>query len=278
MARYLVLILLWFALACGHDRTDDGSFELLSFAQAGRADLRLNERLEFFFNQEIYPPSVTSDSFRLWSDAGPVPSGRMRVDGKRITFEPDLPNRPDLQDGGFRPATSYRVEIAGGLQAKAVQSRRWRHLVRTYEFVFRTVGAEQPDAFIADHPESPPTAFASRPDGVQLQSQNGGLVRAGSPFVIWFDHHLDPRTVVKDSFEVKNPGEIGQPVDISANLERVELRQDERGCRVFLYPHADTPVVVDEYYVIVPAKVLDFGRVPVPESRRWIEFKGLAGG
>jgi hypothetical protein len=84
--------------------------------------------------------------------------------------------------------------------------------------------------------------------------------------------------VVKKSFEVKNPGEIGQPIDISSNLQRVELRQDERGCRVFLYPHPDTPVVVDEYYVIVPAGVLDFGRAPVPESRRWIEFKGLAGG
>src|SRR5262249_32969116 len=153
--------------------------------------------------------------------------------------------------------TSYRVEIAGGLQSKAVRSRSSQHLARTYEFVFRTVEAvsrtaegDFPEALVADHPGSPPLGFVTRPDDERLQSQSGGLVRAGSPFVIWFDHHLDPRTVVKDSFALKNPGEIGQFVDISSHLERVELKQEELGCRVLLYPHPETPVQVDEYYVI----------------------------
>lgn len=282
MVRFMVLLALMVTLGCHDERTGGSAFRLMSFAQGGRQDLRLNERLEFYFNAELYPGSVTSDSFRLQSDTGVAPRGRLRVDGTRITFEPDLASRPDLQDGGLLPATTYEVEVAGGLQIKSLQTRQGRRLAMTYQFSFRTVGVEQPDAFIDDRPGVPPTGFVTRPDfgarpeGVLvLQSQTGGLVREHSPFIIWFDQHLDPRTVVKESFQVKRILG-GEPVELDSPLLNVELKQEEVGCLLFLFP--ETPVQVDDYYVIVPALVKDLGGTAVSDINRWIEFRGLSGG
>src|SRR5262245_48910440 len=103
MIRLMVSLGLMLTLGCHDERGGGSAFTLLSFGQGGRQDLRLNERLEFYFNAELYPGSVTSDSFRIRSDTGVPPRGRLRVDGTRITFEPDLANHPDLQDGGLLP-------------------------------------------------------------------------------------------------------------------------------------------------------------------------------
>jgi hypothetical protein len=128
---------------------------------------------------------------------------------------PTCPTAPTSRTAAYRPATSYRVEIAGGLQAKAgavaALAPPGAHLrVRLPDGGRGATGtpsspiirSRDTHAFDASRPDGDSAPEPERRSGARRQP----LRHLGST-IIW-----TPRTVVKDSFEVKNPGEIGQPV------------------------------------------------------------------
>lgn len=108
------------AIGCSSGSGGGGPLRLDSLQADGAGDLPeidlyVNGALRVRFSRAVDPETVTETTFRVL--VGPaftesVPGTRV-VEGRDITFYPQLPVRPDLADAGFQPGGSYRVELVG---------------------------------------------------------------------------------------------------------------------------------------------------------------------
>ena len=168
------------------------TFELLSFDQAGEADVALNETLVFHFSDELERASVTDESLRITDEAGRPARGRVRVEQARLTFDPELPRLPDLSDAGLLPGRYYSVVLAGFPRPDGLRSQAGTSLARTVVLAFRTASRETPTGLFQSIPES-----RSRRPFLRLAHREIGPLE---PVVLEYDGALDPTTVAAEDY------------------------------------------------------------------------------
>jgi hypothetical protein len=140
--RTLLLALPCLLAACGGGTARPAPLEVLRVTpelRAHGAPLLLNHQITVAFNQPLDPLSITSDTFRITDVFGLGVPGRLRVGRQSVTFEPKPPLSPDLDDGSFRPGSTYRLEIAGFPRANAVRAADGRFLGSSVLRAFQTV-------------------------------------------------------------------------------------------------------------------------------------------
>jgi len=212
-ARLLLGVLL--VLACG-SRPEDEPLVLLEFRQNELDSVALNEELLFFFSRDLDPASVTSDSLRVIDAAGRDVPGERRLRGDALSFLPELPCRPDLSDGGFRPGSEYSVILGGFPRPDGLRALDGALLSASLRLDFRTASLEQGTVLFLD-PFAPPFPLRIRAKGSErLELEDGRLVlEAREP--------LDPSQVPSARFELRRRGleEV-----VPARLELVHNRRD----------------------------------------------------
>jgi hypothetical protein len=146
-----VLLLAAVSLCCGCGEGADSSrpvtFRFLGCDQAGRDALHLNGELWLRFSAPVDPGTLRPETIRIARlQAGEPTSenvaGSYRLIGRGnvIAFVPEVPLRPDLEDGGLRPDSTYRVRIAGYPRPDGLRALDGQLLEECAAFEFRTVG------------------------------------------------------------------------------------------------------------------------------------------
>lgn len=175
---------------------------LVDFLQQGQDNVPLNRTLEFLFSAPIDPASVTPHSLqvRVGPDFGPQVEGVAVIDGARVRFEPRLPGRCDLTDGGLRPGTDYRVTLLGHPEGSPVRSLAGDPLDQTVSagLTFRTRPEADGELFEDQRPGELPTLVSASPaDGTAAVP-----VGPGNQLELVFSENLDPCTVTPTTVTV----------------------------------------------------------------------------
>ncbi len=214
-------VFLFSLLACTPRGETPPKLELLRFAQGGREDILLNEKLVFRFNQPLDPASLHFESLSLKDSKGKQAAGRFQLSagGREILFFPAPVLSASLEDGGFRPKENYEIEIAGFPKPQSLRSAKGALLEHGVHSHFQIMD-----------PDQVPLPFEDR------SSLPAGLVeihprppRVGEPFELRFTKPLAPNTVLSKHFYLleEGPGEPRRPVEI-----RVALLQNEEDSRI----------------------------------------------
>jgi hypothetical protein len=171
----------------------------------------LNEPVIAYFTDDLDRSTVTPDSVRILDPEGRRARGTLGVEGAELRFVPAPVYRADLSDGGFRPGTTYTVELRGfpdpgGL--RAVDGAPLRSTVR-WSFTTVSAGAGGGLAFQDATPErgSPLTPYTGivEPEGPR------------SSLILGCAEPLDPSTLRGSDFAVR-PKRGGAPVGVRAVL------------------------------------------------------------
>ncbi|MHC4960069.1 MAG: hypothetical protein ACYTGN_17050 [Planctomycetota bacterium] len=102
-------------------------------------DVPLNRVLEIEFTATVAANSVDTSSIRIrdLTNTGLVPFGTFLVIGKKVRFEPRLPQLSDLSDAGFQLDTVYSIDIPV-LPTGGVKSSEGDSLVLGFNDAFAT--------------------------------------------------------------------------------------------------------------------------------------------
>src|SRR5262245_11992270 len=248
--------------ACG--RTEAGgreAFRLVAFGEADGPAVLLNEKLHFVFSAPVDPSSVTSRSISIRSEGGAPAQGRFEVGRDRVAFHPDRALARTLDDSGYRPATAYRVEVAGFPRPDGVRARDGRILERTVSASFRTVDpAKGIQPFLDDSPFQGP--FPGLPDASSLQ------VRIGDPISIVFTEPLRPDTVTEEAFRLR---EFRRGTELEDVPIEVRLPRQGEGSVVEIVPRDPKPPPTS-YVLVIRDRIQDYGGNRVPPLSALVEF------
>ncbi len=212
-------LLLGAALAGCSPSPAEGGLELIGFRQNGFTGVALNEELVFHFSEELDPGSITGGSVRILDELGQSATGSLRARGNALSFLPDLPRTTALTDGGFRPATSYRVELGGFPRPDGIRSREGALLSATLLLDFRTAEprGEHPlflDPFTGPNPLLPVSTDIGPDDPIQLECREA----------------LDPTTVSSEHFVLQHArqtrGREPSFEELPLEVELLENRRD----------------------------------------------------
>ncbi|HET6202087.1 MAG TPA: hypothetical protein VFI25_04715 [Planctomycetota bacterium] len=272
MSRPLPLLAILGSLAaCGRAGRGTGEpFGLVAFREAGAPAVLLNEVLLFTFSAPVDPSSVTSRSIAIRSEEGSPAHGRFEVRRNRVEFHPDRVLARALDDGGYRPATAYRVEVAGFPRPDGLRSRDGRVLERGARFSFRAVDpAAGIQPFLDETPLKGP--FPYLPDSPRTLQ-----VRIGDPISILFTEPLRPDTVTEEAFRLREfrGGSDASEVPMTVRLGRRETaRFDDRegGDLVEILPREPKPPPAS-YVLEVRDRIQDYGGNRVPPLSTLVEF------
>ena len=168
--------------------------ELRSRFPKNPVGVRLNEDLQLFFNRELDRSTVTASSVRVLGPNGRRAEGQWRVEGRELRFVPEPVFRADLSDGGFRPGTSYTVELRGFPDPGGVRAEDGAPLRSTLRWSFTTVESDEVLLFEDATLERGSALKLSRVDLSAEGDRRSILLRCGEP--------LDPRTLFDDDFSL----------------------------------------------------------------------------
>lgn len=143
----------------------------------GAPPLLLNDSITVYFSSPLLPLSVTTDSFTVLDEAGHQVPGNLRTSSNWVTFVPDPPLSPALDDGSFLPGAKYRLWIAGSPRPDAIRSLTGVRLQSSVAYEFRVANAaDRPNGlpaplrpsgddvpFLLNAPEVPPPLAADAP-------------------------------------------------------------------------------------------------------------------
>jgi hypothetical protein len=252
------------AVLAGCERADPGrkeAFRLVAFGEADARAVLLNEKLHFVFSAPVDPSSVTSRSIAIRSEDGASAQGRFEVSRERVGFHPDQALARTLDDGGYRPATAYRVEVAGFPRPDGVRARDGRILERGASASFRTVDpAKGIQPFLDDNPFQGP--FPGLPGASPLQ------VRIGDPISIVFTEPLRPDTVTEESFRLR---EFRGGTELEDIAIEVRLPRPGEGRVVEIVPRDPEPLPT-KYVLVIRDRIQDYGGNRVPALSAFVEF------
>lgn len=161
--------------------------------------LLLNDSVTVYFSQPVLPLSVTSDSFTFVDEGGHRVPGTVRAGGNWVTFTPDPPLAPSLEDGSFRPGGTYQLIVAGNPRSDAVRSRDGARLGASKAFSFRAATlAESPQGLPAPlRPLGNDVPFVLRAPDLPLQ------IPADAPLLqLHFTQPVLPSSVRSECFEI----------------------------------------------------------------------------
>lgn len=106
--------------------------------EADAAPLLLNDNVTVYFSDAIDPLSVTAASVAVFDAAGHAVPGTLRTGTNWVTFAPEPPLSPALDDGSFLPGESYRLVVASYPRPDAVRAVDGRRLAAAPTLGFRT--------------------------------------------------------------------------------------------------------------------------------------------
>lgn len=161
--------------------------------------LLLNDSITIYFTSPLLPLSVTSESFTLLDQAGHQVPGSIRTGTNWVTYVPDPPLQPSLDDGSFQPGAIYRLHIAGNPRPDAVRSADGARLASTVAYDFRV-------AATTDRPNGLPAPLRPPVDDVPFVLKEPDVTQqlaADSPkLLLHFTQPVLPTSVQPDAFEV----------------------------------------------------------------------------
>lgn len=161
--------------------------------------LLLNDSITVYFTAPLLPLSVTTESFTLLDLAGHQVPGTLRTGTNWITYVPDPPLQPSLDDGSFQPGATYRLHIAGNPRPDAVRSADGARLGSSVAYEFRAAATtDRPNGLPAPlRPPADDVPFVLKDPDVTLQ------LAADSPkLLLHFTQPVLPTSVRADAFEV----------------------------------------------------------------------------
>ena len=224
----------------------------------------LNEQLVFHFSEALDPASVTSASVRilptdpeLAARFGPA-RGELVVAGRALVFTPAPVLAFDLQDGGYRPGTSYSVELAGFPRPEGLRAKSGAPLASSARYDFSTVEVGEDRVAIAFEDPAPGRGLP-----VFLRSDS---VEPGEPILLEGGEPLDPSTLYAADFTLrKGPrvrSELGPPIPLRARLRDNRDRTSGAGATVIELLPTQRLEIGETYQLLVDERMLrlrDFG-------------------
>lgn len=103
----------------------------------------LNDPITVVFSAPLDPMSVTSDSVAVVDERNQAVRGRLRVGANWVTFEPEPPLAPTLDDGSFAPGAVLRLAVAGYPRSDAVRAADGRRLSACFQATFRAAALDE---------------------------------------------------------------------------------------------------------------------------------------
>lgn len=209
----------------------------------------LNEKLIFHFSAEIDSSSVHPASVRVLTAEGRPVRGDLEPGRRRVHFVPAPVRAPDYSDGGFLPATEYRVELVGFPSPAALRSVEGAPLASSVTWSFRTVDVEDPETgYIFED---------ATPERAQLARFVSQRIEPGQPLQLECGEPIDPATVSADDFELREaPAEgaaEGRRIGLKAQLVDNRLpAHDGSGARTLLELTPLERLAPGTYHMIVP--------------------------
>jgi hypothetical protein len=220
----------------------------------------LNEPLVVYFSEPLDRSTVTHDSVRITDADGQRARGRLEVEGESLRFVPDPVYARDLSDGGFRPATTYTVELSGFPDPAGLRSADGAPLARSLTWSFRTVVVGDPQVAVLFEDATPE-------HGGALTLAVGTVVE-GQPLYLRSAEPLDPSTLDDAEF-LFLPERGGEAVRAHARLVPrtslpPELQTAGRGTAWLQLLPLDAPLGPGIYLLDAPELELrDYGGNPV---------------
>lgn len=237
-----------------------GDFLLEATEPVDGATIFLNDPVAFDFSQpvDLESANLTTVAFSVIDDLGLPKSefvtGNFEIGtrpgdaepGRRLLFVPRYPSNNDLDNGGFRAGSTYRVQLVGGKQQNGtvIRSLSERGLEQPATLQFNTVEGTQPQQLFRNPRTGGPQRVGMSVDTAEsLERVPLGLFGG-------------PRLAVRLQFDqALNPRDLNVPVsfdpDPSVRLE------SERG-RIWLEykdPEYDAPGD-EQDYTWIPANVI----------------------
>lgn len=131
------------ALACSPSPLEPQPLRLLlASPESGAAGVFLNERIQLDFSRPLDPASLHGRSARVIDSQGRPARGLWTVHGARLSFTPDPVLSAALDDGGYRPGETYRVELAGFPRPDGLRASDGAPLERSAAWEFQVVHSE----------------------------------------------------------------------------------------------------------------------------------------
>jgi hypothetical protein len=161
--------------------------------------LLLNDSITVYFTAALSPLSVTTESFTVLDQAGHQVPGTLRTGTNWVTYSPDPPLQPSLDDGSFQPGATYQLHIAGNPRPDGVRSADGARLGSSVVYEFRI-------AATTDHPNGLPAPLRPAGDDVPFVLKQPDVtlqLAADSPkLLLHFTQPVLPTSVRADAFEV----------------------------------------------------------------------------
>jgi len=167
----------------------------------------LNDALTIYFSSELRRLSVTPDSVTLLDELGHQVPGRLETGDNWVSFVPEPPLSPQLDDGSFRPGARYRLQLAGQPRPDSIRAvdGRWLDAAVTYE------------VFVADRDdeiEGLPSILRPTPSEVPFLMRRPEAplpVAADEPrLLVHFTQPLLPDSVTVEAFQVQVLGSTAE--------------------------------------------------------------------
>ncbi len=208
-------------VACGPSSEVSQGFRLIGFRQANETRVSVNEELVLHFSSQIDRTSVTPESVRILDGAGLRARGRFRVERTSLHFEPELPRRGDLSDGGLRPGVDYTLELLGFPRPDGLRSSEMELLVSTIRLPFRTTDGNGPSPLFVD-------LFPTAPFPLSRPLEPRGTTSIGplDPIVLICGEAIDPRSLEIERFELVPTSGLGKGEGIPMTVRLIENRRD----------------------------------------------------
>lgn len=207
--------LLCFLLSACSPREVEDRFKLDRFAQAGRDDVFLNEKLVFKFSQPVDPSSINQENLTIFDRQGNRPPGHIQIgpEGREILFVPKAVLSRELDDGGYKPGETYEVRISGFPRSNVVRSMSGRGLGEGYRSSFRVLDPKT-------LPENRSSPFEDENTAQPFQERAVEPI-IGQPLLIYFSKPVRPDTVRDEHFRLlENPN----PMQRNSRLIPVKAR------------------------------------------------------
>lgn len=246
-------------VACSQPSPVIRSMTLEDFRPSNRTGVYLNEDLVLTFSCEVDPATVTAQSVRVVSEDGEPARGSWEVQGRVIQFRPDPVLGRDLDDGGYRPDTRYRVVLEGFPRLDGLRGARGELFDGQLQLGFEIVAVAEPRTSFVFDDTSPGTAESLRTATSQIGPTD--------PIRLYCDEPLDPSTLFAEDFQLRSStATVDLLVRLVANHDVGEQPRGQPCAVIELLPRQTLPPGDYSLHFDSDLRLRDFGGNPVWRS------------
>lgn len=252
----------WLLVACGASDAAPRRMALKAIRPLERSAVYLNEELVLVFSHEVDPTSISGESLAILADDGTRARGRWTVTGRQVRFRPEPVLSRALDDGGYRPGTSYTVHVVGFPRLDGLRATSGVPLERSLRWRFTTVSIDkEPRGFVFDDVSPEQLVWP----GIHLdREQIQRPLAPGEPIRLLCNEPLDPSTLFDDDFWVEQVTVRDEVVRAESGEVRVvreprSRRIDVRGTFVANHHQGEGANGVCAVIELLPLEVLEPG-------------------